>query len=327
MRLDSSASLPATALLRRIDEVTGNVGESEPLGELPIEELRLEEGHYRVVVVFDDGRFAELTRYLDRETTTEIVAREPPVDLRDGMVEIDLKGEPFRPWLRPTSLCPNLRHEAELAPFLIDVAEVSNAQYRAFLDATGRDLPRRWQALESWDPAWDDLPVMGIPWGDAQAYAEWVGKRLPTHSEWELAVRGPDGLRYPWGETADPARGRTWTQDTPIAFPDGLDAVAYDREMFSRYAASTARVLEPLGDVSPFGLLHGLGNVDEFTETMVVQPSEQGPRIDTQARYVMGGSWKQTQAECDLTSHKSWGISSAHKTEWRGFRCARSLSP
>jgi len=103
-------------------------------------------------------------------------------------------------------------------PFLIDRYEVSNADYREFVEyvRTTGDYTMSHPAappLKDHTPAgWahpalshPDQPVVGVDWFDAYAYLRWRGKRLPTEAEWEMAARGRDGRTYPWGETA-PAR-------------------------------------------------------------------------------------------------------------------------
>ena len=97
--------------------------------------------------------------------------------------------------------------------FLLDRFEVTNAEYRKFVEhvkATGdasmehpdappmKDhTPKGWAVQEL---AGDDLPVVGVDWFDAYAYAKWAGKRLPTEAEWEKASRGTTYRPYPWGE-------------------------------------------------------------------------------------------------------------------------------
>ena len=116
-----------------------------------------------------------------------------------------------------------------VGPFLIDRHEVSNAQYRKFVEyvkSTGDSSmehpeapPLKEHAPDGWkknELSADDQPVVGVDWFDAYAYAKWAKKRLPTEAEWEKAARSMDSRTYPWGED-DPSRipinwakGRKW---------------------------------------------------------------------------------------------------------------------
>ena len=93
-------------------------------------------------------------------------------------------------------------HSVRLSDYYLGKYPVTNAQYAAFLRATGRAV-----ALPS-----GVLPVVNVTWDDAAAFCRWVSVatarpfRLPTEAEWEKAARGPEGLRYPWGEAWDPTR-------------------------------------------------------------------------------------------------------------------------
>ena len=84
--------------------------------------------------------------------------------------------------------------------FYIDQYEVTNEQYKAFVEATRYPPPLHWEN-GMYSEGIADHPVTYVSWDDAQAYAQWAGKRLPTAEEWEAAARGLHGQPYPWGET------------------------------------------------------------------------------------------------------------------------------
>jgi formylglycine-generating enzyme required for sulfatase activity len=100
-------------------------------------------------------------------------------------------------------------------PFLIDRCEVSNAEYRRFVEHVKQSgdssmehpdaPPLKKHDAEGWkNPSLsrDRQPVVGVDWFDAYAYARWAGKRLLSEAEWEKAARGDDGRTFPWGADA-----------------------------------------------------------------------------------------------------------------------------
>lgn len=110
----------------------------------------------------------------------------------------------------------NPPREVELPSFLIDRTVVINCQYQEFLDDVAErtefdhpDQPtgRGHLPAHRHDPRFNrpEVPVVGIDWYDAWAYAHWAGGELPSEDQWEKAARGTDGRTYPWGATFDPA--------------------------------------------------------------------------------------------------------------------------
>jgi len=116
-----------------------------------------------------------------------------------------------QPW-RGSDATP--AHMVYLDAFYIDEHEVTNAQYRRFVESTGHDVPEKEEGLiHAWSDEnfnGDDQPVVGITWEDAVAYCKWTGKRLPTEAEWEKAARGGAEVAYRAENFADETLDEAW---------------------------------------------------------------------------------------------------------------------
>lgn len=139
---------------------------------------------------------------------------------RDGSLMVQVPAGPFLMGLPENDLLAE-DHEKPtrrvvLAAYWIDVYPVTNARFARFRDDGGYKRPEFWSAdgwkwlqragvdaPAQWGQAgWDapEQPAAGVSWYEADAYARWAGRRLPTDAEWEKAARGDDGRRYPWGD-------------------------------------------------------------------------------------------------------------------------------
>jgi formylglycine-generating enzyme required for sulfatase activity len=92
-----------------------------------------------------------------------------------------------------------------LPTFYIDRHEVTNEDYFRFVKANGFPLLPDWRSGHP-DPAQNRIPVTFVDWYEANAFCHWLGKRLPTETEWEKSARGPAGWIYPWGNFFDHRR-------------------------------------------------------------------------------------------------------------------------
>jgi len=243
--------------LHRIDPVYRTPGTSLRSGTLP-SRGSVPSGTYRVLIKGEYG-VTELTR---RVGPGERLAVRPPSTQTEwspeGMLYIssgtavvgrgDVPGSGFE------------RREVELPAYWIDAAEVSNAEYRAYVRATGAPPPPVWPT--PYDERLDDLPVVGVTVDEARAYAEWAGKRLPTDVEWERAAAGAEGRVYPWGAAPPPER------PAPAPRPDFFRLAPGSEEGRAAYLAGAEPVGETEYDRTPEGGLHFFGNVAEWTESV-----------------------------------------------------------
>jgi gamma-glutamyl hercynylcysteine S-oxide synthase len=233
-------------------------------------------------------------------------------------------------------------HVLDVDPFFIDRYPVTNRDYGAFVGDGGYAEPRWWTPT-GWDwrcsaglarpQFWDDdggldrfgrlvdvnagagagaEPVQHVCWYEADAYARWAGKRLPTEAEWEKAASwGPDGVkrRWPWGDNAPtPVHanlGQRHFGPVPVgSYPAG---------------ASAWGVEQMIGDVwewtsSDFAAHPGFAAVPyrEYSEVFF------GPAY----KVLRGGSWA-TDPVAMRSTFRNWDYP-IRRQIFAGFRCARS---
>jgi iron(II)-dependent oxidoreductase len=118
------------------------------------------------------------------------------------------------------------RHTVTLAPFEIDRTPVTNGAYVAYMEATGVEPPLYWEgdAEAGWvsvargrrDPVDLAQPVIHVSWQEADAFARWAGKRLPSEQEWEVAAERLHAVGQVW----------EWTSSDFLAYP-GFEAFPY----------------------------------------------------------------------------------------------------
>jgi len=261
-------------------------------------------------------------------------------------------------------------HRVRLSAFFIDRYEVTNVQFAEFVRKSGRyeEIEGPWfryyapgcqdvivhygsrdvaakraaqVALKAMPPGdYSRLPVRGVTWRDAAAYAQWAGKRLPTEAEWEKAARGAKGGLYPWGSDWKPERCRAGLEFDagPVAVgshPDGAGAYG-SQDMAGNvwewvadwygetyYAGLKEGVVDPKG---PEGLSDGRLPLPA-QETDLLRPVKQGRETDTR-KVIRGGGWSGAligRAGFDVrTTRRLW----SNPSYWHqdvGFRCAKDL--
>lgn len=233
-------------------------------------------------------------------------------------------------------------HQVDLPAFWIDTVPVSNAAYRAFVETGGYDDERLWSPAgwrwrcesgkrspafwlregDTWmrrrfarvEPLPDDEPVQHVCFFEADAYARWAGRRLPTEAEWEKAASwDPDTRtkrRFPWGDEAP-------TDDLA-----NLGQTRYHPAAAASFPAGAA----------PTGALQMVGDVWEWTSTEFTGypgfrsfPYKEYSEVffDDGYRVLRGGSWA-TDPLALRTTFRNWDHP-IRRQIFSGFRTARDV--
>ena len=198
------------------------------------------------------------------------------------------------------------RHEVELASFWIDRVPVTNGEYIAFLEETGGEPPMYWERsgeggwartamgrTQAVDPG---LPVVHVSWQEADAFARWAGKRLPTETEWEVAASGARRERA------------------------NLDQLSFGCAPAGAYsdAAADCGAVQMLGDVWEW-------TSSDFTAypgfTAFPYPEYSEVFFGDTYKVLRGGAWA-TRRDVIRTSFRNWDLPERRQI-FSGIRCAR----
>lgn len=232
-------------------------------------------------------------------------------------------------------------YSVELPPFWIDVHPVTNAEYAAFIaagayaDAThwseagwrwkeeaGLEAPKYWEkdgdgwterCMDRSTPIHAMRPVCHVDYWEAEAYASWAGKRLPTESEWETAAS--------WDSEAGVARIHPWGDDAPTPMHANLDALLFETTPVGSYPAGR----------SPLGCWDMLGNVWEWTSTdfhgypgyqTFPYPQYSEVFFGDEYKVLKGGAWA-TRFGAVRNTFRNWDYP-IRRQIFSGIRCARN---
>jgi formylglycine-generating enzyme required for sulfatase activity len=228
------------------------------------------------------------------ETNTETPKPENVVDVAGGEITLG-GGDSGRPLKR-----------ALVEDFAVAETEVTNEQYAEFVKASGYRAPPGWKNNEFPEGA-ADFPVTGVSFADAEAFCKWLATkinlpvRLPTEAEWELAARGRENNKYPWGNEWDAK-------------------AAASRETGGKVSAVKSFPLNR----SSFGAFDMAGNVWEWTQDKVAESDVTDEQIlaalkaGKVLRVVKGGSATEKAAQISVRSR--FEIPEQTKVATVGFR-------
>lgn len=194
-------------------------------------------------------------------------------------------------------------HKVSVQPFLMDIFETTNEQYAEFVKAVNHQPPTEWKN-GTYPSGQAKFPVVGVDWDDANDYAKWADKRLPSEEEWEFAARGANNLLYPWGND--------WKQDN------------------ANVGGQTFAEVGKFKGASPFGIYDMSGNAFEWTASdFRAYPNGKLPDVfagKPNLKAIRGGSFEATKDFATTTYRIGYTATGAENYSRTGFRCAKDLA-
>ena len=222
-------------------------------------------------------------------------------------------------------------HTVYIDAFYMDKYEVTNAQYKRFLDANpqwrkGRiastyhdgDYLKHWNG-NNYPPGKGKHPVTYVSWYAAMAYAKWAGKRLPTEAEWEKAARGGlAGQQYPWGDAIDSVRANYNKNVGDTTFVG-----KYSSNGYGLYDIA-GNVLEWCLDMYDQDFYASSPRRNPIAGASVLSVTTNFSKIRT-ARVLRGGSWSQLSQYVRVADRTKGNPMLSYFGA--GFRCVRAGTP
>lgn len=224
----------------------------------------------------------------------------------------------------PNFASPTLSTLLDLPSFYMDKYEVTNREYSQFLKETNMQPPPNW--IKGNFPAGkENHPVDNISFREAENYAKWSGKRLPTEFEWEKAARGP-------GVQIEVNRDESYSiEEVSIRYPfaDQFDSQLCNTRETGLGGTISVFELASKG-ASPYGLIGMCGNVAEWTSSWF--NAYEGHYIANYAfgkqyKVIRGGSYADSKKESTVYHRSYGGIPNLTKDRKAGFRLVVDAKP
>ena len=246
------------------------------------------------------------------------------------------------------------QREVFMSAYVIDKYPVTNAEYKKFIESDGYGQKvfwsdAGWQYISQSHPLENgdtdvilngegDCPAVNVSWYEAEAFAKWAGKRLPTEAEWEKAARGTDGRMYPWGNTFEKinlncSESKNEKPAPVTKYPQGQSPYGcfdmagnvweWTADWYDSQYYDSAPEKDPQGpkdaEADPY-----YGQPEEVGVSIYDLEPSTGSKTLSGCKVLRGGSWSGGGVVHVRCANRDYD-EPIYKNDTIGFRCAKSL--
>jgi len=246
------------------------------------------------------------------------------------------------------------QREVFMSAYLIDKYPVTNAEYKKFIESDGYGQKvfwsdAGWQYISQSHPLENgdtdvilngegDCPAVNVSWYEAEAFAKWAGKRLPTEAEWEKAARGTGGRMYPWGNTFEKinlncSESKNEKPAPVTKYPQGQSPYGcfdmagnvweWTADWYDSQYYGSAPEKDPQGpkdaEADPY-----YGQPEEVGVSVYDLEPSTGSKTLSGCKVLRGGSWSGAGIVHVRCANRDYD-EPIYKNDTMGFRCAKSL--
>jgi formylglycine-generating enzyme required for sulfatase activity len=246
------------------------------------------------------------------------------------------------------------QREVFMSTYVIDKYPVTNAEYKKFIESDGYGQKvfwsdAGWQYISQSHPLENgdtdiilngegDCPAVNVSWYEAEAFAKWAEKRLPTEAEWEKAARGTDGRMYPWGNTFEKinlncSESKNEKPAPVTKYPQGQSPYGcfdmagnvweWTADWYDSQYYGSAPEKDPQGpkdaETDPY-----YGQPEEVGVSIYDLEPSTGSKTLSGCKVLRGGSWSGAGIVHVRCANRDYD-EPIYKNDTMGFRCAKSL--